>query len=313
MSSTQRIDFSIRQNKAIERAIAFDALADGQRYLGDDPIYVGLGSVWFRDFQMAHRLLNINTMISIESDDEIYRRAEFNRPFNNIEVIHGLTYDVIPQLLQQDDLRERPWIVWLDYDSTMNQERLEELTSLVTDLADGSALLVTFNAQLSQYANDTDRRYHVLVDLFGEDNVPDASDLDSLKGYGFMRTMANCVLNHLSGFAIHQGRSGQFVRAIRVLYEDSTKMITVGGFLPSSNNLDACRAMVASIDWCGLEDSVIKAQPLTLREMQALWQLLPSSALSSEDVSSLGFDLSEEQLRLVQRHYLRYPFYAEIA
>ena len=48
--------------------------------------------------------------------------------------------------------------------------------------------------------------------------------------------------------------------------------------------------------------------------MQALWQLLPSHHdLTRADVNLLGFDLSEEQLNLVQRHYLRYPFYAEIA
>ena len=314
MSSTRTINFSIRQNKAIERAIAFDALAECLPFLGSDPAYVGLGSVWFQDFQMAHRSLNIDTMISVEQDSVVYERASFNRPFRNIEVIHGSTREAIPELLERGGLGERPWIVWLDYDSIMNQDRLDELTSLVSSLADGSALLTTCSARVGRYANDAVRRHRVLTDLFGEDNVPDSSEIESLHGDGFMHTLADCVLDHLSAAATRLGRSGQFVPAIRVLYRDTTNMVTVGGLLPGTDELASCKEMTTSADWCGFEPSILNAEPLTLREMQALWQLLPSHHdLTREDVKSLGFDLSEEQLRLVQRHYLRYPFYAEIA
>ena len=41
MSSTLAINFSLRQNKAIERAITFDALRIAVIEIGKNPVYVG--------------------------------------------------------------------------------------------------------------------------------------------------------------------------------------------------------------------------------------------------------------------------------
>ena len=93
MSSTGAVNFSVRQNKAIERLLAFESLRRLLMLNDDlDYVYVGLGSVWFVDFDMAHRELSIDTMISIEADDVVFRRAEFNKPFRTVEVIHGLSH-----------------------------------------------------------------------------------------------------------------------------------------------------------------------------------------------------------------------------
>ena len=100
MSSTNYVDFSLRQNKSIERLIVFDGL---RRIIDtcalEDLIYIGLGSVWFTDFILAHRNLGIETMFSIEQDDIVFKRAEFNKPYRTLEVIHGESQDVVPELL----------------------------------------------------------------------------------------------------------------------------------------------------------------------------------------------------------------------
>jgi hypothetical protein len=57
---------------------------------------------------------------------------------------------------------------------------------------------------------------------------------------------------------------------------------------------------------------VIKTEPLTMREVNALSRLLPGKPLSRERVLELGFEIDEDQLRFFERHYLRYPLYAEI-
>ena len=158
MSSTNTIDFSLRQNKAIERAIVFDSLSSCRPLLGENPVYVGLGSVWFQDFRLARRILGIQTMFSIEADDRIWRRAEFNRPYAEIEVLNGWTEDVLPDLLARPELEDRPWIVWLDYDTVLKQQYLSELIDLVGALADGSVVLTTFSARSSKYNSDPKKR-----------------------------------------------------------------------------------------------------------------------------------------------------------
>ena len=92
MSSTLTINFSLRQNKAIERAIAFDALSMGREFLGEHAVYIGLGSLWFQDFQMAHRLLGVETMVSIEGNESVYSRAEFNAPLRTKSRYPGGAY-----------------------------------------------------------------------------------------------------------------------------------------------------------------------------------------------------------------------------
>ena len=316
MSSTSTINFSLRQNKAIERNIAFDALQQGGRFLGEDPVYVGLGSVWFQDFHLAHRILGISTMVSIEQHKQVFDRAEFNKPFKNISVRLGNSNEVINDLLDDDELNMRPWVVWLDYDSIIDRDRLAELHRLVALLPDGSALLATFNANARTYAKETQQRLTVLNNIFGPNVVkrvlPDPNATTPLRDTGFMETLAECVNISLSSRS-SSSISGGYLPAIRLLYKDSVNMVTVGGFLPSSSQVVACKAMVNHSDWCGFETILIKSQPLTLKEMQALCQLVPTEdRLTSQQVESLGFKLEDDQLRLFERHYLRYPMYAEI-
>ena len=313
MSSTLTINFSLRQNKAIERAIAFDALLAAADFVGEDPVYVGLGSLWFQDFQMAHRLLKITKMVSIEGDDAVYKRANFNRPFRTIEVIHAASNDAVPRLLERRDLARRPWIAWLDYDRELNDDRLDELKKIVTGVPAGSALLATFNAQAKNYGSDSQKRRCALTELFTSDYVRSDLPVEAFDEPELMHTLATILLDYLQGVGVREGREGGFVPAIRLLYRDSAYMATVGGFLPNAERTSDCTALVASDSWCGFEDSIIETHPLTMRELLALSKLMPvEHSLDLASVKALGFELGEDQLSFYERHYLRYPIYTEI-
>ena len=312
-SSTLTINFSLRQNKAIERSIAFEALQRGARFLGPDPVYVGLGSLWFQDFQMAHRILGIETMVSIEGEPSVFDRADFNKPLRTVTIVPGMTNDQIPELLKREDLSHRPWVAWLDYDRELNDDRLEELRSLVAQLPDGSAVLTTFNAAGKSYSEDRDERRGLLEELFGdalEDGLPD----EAFEYPRLTTTLATSLARYLQAVPVHAGREGPFIPAIRLIYRDSTYMVTVGGFLPTLEDATACEALVGTSDWCGSEDDFIETHPLTQRELLALAQLMPSESggIDATKVEELGFKLSEFQLRFYERHYQRYPTYAEI-
>lgn len=313
MSSTLTVNFSLRQNKAIERSIAFDALQEGQRFIGDNAVYIGFGSVWFQDFRIAHRQLRLDRMISIEGNPNVVARAKFNSPYRCVEVRDGWSTEVIPALLDDPELVQRSWIVWLDYDSHLTPERLEELVGLVERLPSRSALLTTFNAYEKKYGDDRGARRVALEELFGPEVLGDVEDPDAFDGDGLMRTLARCLQDRLVSTAINSGRAGGFHPAIRLLYRDSAEMVTVGGFLPDSEDIEECHALVNEPDWFGFDDLVIRSQPLTLREVYALTQLLPADGeLSAEAVEGLGFSLPDEQLHFFQRHYHRYPTYAEV-
>lgn len=314
MSSTNVVNYSLRQNKSIERSIVFD----GARAIVDcldlhDLVYVGFGSVWFSDFHLAHRNLDIQTMVSVEADAITYARAQFNRPYRTVEVVEGEAATVLPQLLQRNDLQNRPWMVWLDYDRALDEGKLDELEELLIDLPPNSFLITTFSAAAGQYGRPASREQR-LGELFG-DAAPAGLDVDEYKDNSLAPILAQCVQDVLLAKSLASARPGAYVPAFRLAYRDATPMATAGGFLPSPDLHDEVEAITHDAHWAGMVADTINTTPLTAKESLALQQALPvaNAPLTRSDVQTMGFDLEEGQIASFQRHYLRYPSFAQLA
>lgn len=315
MSSTSFVDFSVRQNKAIERKVVVDGLRQLIGTFGlQDFVYFGLGSVWFTDFKLVHRDLGGTQMISAESDPIVFKRALYNRPYSVVEVLEGSSADRLPEALASPGLSDRPWVVWLDYDQAIDEDKLAELEWLVTNLPENSCILTTFNAQLHRYAKLQDR-YVRLKNLFGSALPPEKPTNSDLKNeVRFMQVLAYAVDAFIESRALKSGRLGGYRSAFKVKYQDGAPMVTVGGFLPSVANEATAREMLERSDWPALLDMPIATPPLTRREVEAMMQRLPATgSLSRADIQSLGFDLDDGQIGAFCAHYLRYPTFAEIA
>src|SRR5262245_37247682 len=150
-NSLASINYSLRPNKTIARKIIFGALGQiAERLSLGSARYIGMGSIWFMDFVMAHRLLGITKMISIEANDMAHARARYNAPFGCITVKHGYTTDVLPTL----NLSKNVNVVWLDHDTTIIGPAKKDIGILVDECKAGSVLVVTVNAS----AKDLRRR-----------------------------------------------------------------------------------------------------------------------------------------------------------
>ena len=56
MDSFNIVNYSLRPSKSIQRQIIFDGVRTLQlNWAHDQAVYIGLGSVWFTDFIMAHK------------------------------------------------------------------------------------------------------------------------------------------------------------------------------------------------------------------------------------------------------------------
>lgn len=270
MSAPTTVNFGARQNKAIERAAVFDGLSMMKSQgLLDSPVYVGFGSVWFADFHLAHRMIGIDRLISIESDEVKFSRAKFNRPFKNVEVLHGTSGDLLPQLLNDASLSQRPWVIWLDYDRSLFVEELTDLQTVVAEIPAGSVLLTTFNARKTNYnANATDKSTRVpfLRELFGEDLTADL-DLEAVdRQPDFYATIAGLVQDAIQSRALNSGHDGGYVPMFDIKYSDGVEMLTVGGYFPSAANRESSRALAAGAGWPGIQGEAISLPSLTMKE-----------------------------------------------
>lgn len=276
-------------------------------------VYLGFGSVWFSDFVIAHRDLRIDTMISIESNPIIFKRAQFNRPFRTIRVVEGESSEVIPVLLTEQEYLDRPWIVWLDYDGPIEEKCLGELSYLINNLPPNSALIMTCSARPHRYAKPA-KRVAALNALFGDSIGMTLDDSMVEDDIPFMNTLRQAIENFLVSTALQNARAGGFVPAFNLGYQDGSPMVTVGGILPSIGNLSTVQSLTQKKRWEGRLEQPISTAPLTMKEVSALQSQLPSRAkLTRNRVQRMGFDLEEKQIEAFASHYLLYPNFVQIA
>lgn len=312
-ASFTAVNYSLRPSKTIQRALVFEGLRRLQEHMNwKDATYLGLGSIWFTDFVMAHKTLRIRSMVSIEANEIGFRRAKFNRPYRFVRVEHGLSFDVIPELLQEQAIKENPLIVWLDYDKELGGDEIDELRHVVEWMPDNSVLLVTFDASDKKYGKDPDEKRSELKEIFGAIS-PDDIPREELRGLAFGELMATLTSELLHSKASDVARDGGCIPAFKIVYRDKATMATVGIVLPSRQDKEAVNRTIAEGDWPGFVREPVEAPHLTQREASVLQSQLPSPrAMSRAKVRRLGFDLEDEQIRAFQAFYRHYPTFAQI-
>ncbi len=315
MSSFDVVNYSLRPSKSIQRQIIFDGINTLTPRLDlnlSQFIYIGLGSIWFTDFVMAHKLLGIKNMISMEEDCIGYKRACFNTPYATVSVQKGSSYTILPTLFDDEDISRYPWLIWLDYDSEFGEELRDDTRAVIERAPDNTLFLITFNGNDYKYGKPKERPER-LQQLF-EDVVPDNLSKQCCKNTRMQKTLADFAIDFMQSVAANSRRRGGLVPAFRVIYKDSAAMVTVGGFLASSLQLaDKAQEIVKEADWKCRPKETIVAPHLTIREAVTLQSNLPNTeGLSRKIVQSLGFDLEDNQIKIYEKYYREYPSFAQI-
>src|SRR5690606_32612651 len=113
--------------------------------------------------------------ISIELNSTVATRARFNAPYRCVTVLEGDSRVVLPKVLMDREANNdaRPFIVWLDHDSHLDEDRLAELEYLVEHLTANSYLLVTAPVQAGAFggaANAVSTAIEIYGASFPEEN-----------------------------------------------------------------------------------------------------------------------------------------------
>ena len=314
MSSLNLINYSLRQNKVIQRHLVFDCC---RKILNaneaENMTFIGFGSIWFPDFQIAHTNLNICKLISIENDDIEFARASFNKPFECIEVIKGRSTNILKELKERKNFSDNPWLVWLDYCARLGTSELEDLGFLIENAPENSIILTTFNADTMAYDRNPTSAHHYFKGLFGSELDSSLTDRDFDKK-NLANTACSALSDLLVSYSISAGRDN-FEKAIKVIYKDSSTMATVGGIITSGPTEKPIKELIYSSEWEGQPELSIAIPPLTMKEVGALKALLPgegTEVLTAEKIGELGFRLNEKCLPIFEKYYKYYPSFAQV-
>jgi hypothetical protein len=276
---------------ACRRLGPFGAPADYQ--------YIGFGALEFVDFHLMRRGVGVVKMTSIEHDFARKERYEFNRPYGEVEVLIGSA---------GSRLKDIDWtglrIVWLDYESGLNEDVLGDVAQISQRLQAGSVLIVSVNAEP---ARPMSKRRSTLAEEVGEWRLPQGTTDETLAKWGWAdaqrQILADALVSEMSG----RLDSARLHQLFDFRYADNARMQTYGGIIliPAlERSLADCR--FEDLEFISGEDDEpvkIEVPDLTAKERDHLDRQLPVRA----DASPALPGISDSEAKQYADYYRWYP------
>jgi hypothetical protein len=304
-SSYEKINYSLRPGKAIERKMLCEAL----KYLSfiqklNKYKYIGFGSTHFVDFSLFHRMLGLTNLLSIEKDARNEMRFRFNKPFSRIDLKFGDSNEILPKL-NWDKLS----IVWLDYDSKLRKNindpmlhsnMFADIESFFFKAKPGSVFLVTIDVKpdhpkeivgkeemkIPAFEEDIAKfRMNQLIERIGLDKIPVKYRDLNLNIENNPKVIYHIVSNEI--FEIikrrNYGNSKEnihYQQLFNFIYNDGTLMLTIGGLIYNDRQLEAVEKVFTHLDdleFIKKDEELFEiiVPQLTFKEIQLLDSFLP--------------------------------------
>lgn len=306
-----RVQYDLRPAKQVERRMFLDFF---RRLAGcgipiEELRYVGMGSIHFVDHILFHKFLGIDKLDSIEKDLDIEKRIIFNCPFDSIKINMMAADKYIEEKIDSDE----KYIFWLDYDYKLSKSMIGDVVLATNILPVGSFIIVTVDAEPPK-SKQGNRK---ILEYFKEqaedkwDPRWKAKDFSPNKlEYRIIEILRRAFMDGISG-----RRSAEFHPCFSFVYDDSHKMVTVGGWIgrkgaSEKTHLDQVQANGASYLVRDFSNKPyrIDIPVLTRRERSLLESAMPSKdfkKISRTGVSRVDFDK-------FSRIYRFFPSYGEL-
>jgi hypothetical protein len=315
MASFDHVNYSIRPNKSVERKLVFTNLSKIQKELEFKSYrYVGFGSLWFTDFLIAHKLLKIKSMVSIEASETGADRARFNQPLSCIKVEEGDSSTLIPIL----DFDKTKSIVWLDYDTGIDGPALRDIELLLPMIATGSIFLVTISAKVNSLPkvdenNSTITKAQSIKEIAG-DYVPTTLPRARFEKEAYPKLLLEILNNAVESIMLNSGRQEKFLKLFEMIYKDGTPMVSFGGIVSNQETITKIQSIMTSENWDGIINDPIQVPPLTLKEKITMDRFMPTDQppTSQNIKDGSGLSMEQEQIDAYHRYYLHYPVFGEV-
>lgn len=307
-TSFEKINYSLRPNKGIERKMMCEAF--GRLSLLDqlnNYKYIGMGSPYFADFILFHKNLGINDLISIEKEETKKSRFEFNKPYSCINIKYGNSSTVLPNL----ELEKKKSIVWLDYDDKISDFMFSDIDTFFANALPGSLFLLSLNVEGSFMSQKQDRdekvtsekefRFNDLIGRIGRDRLPNEFLNENFNTKNLTRVSFEMIKRQIDTTLITRNLSLQskikYKQLFNFIYKDNAAILTIGGVIHDETQESVIKKMsFSSLDFVreGDESYKINAPNLTFREIKALDKALP-------DKDNVEFDKGQFKNELLQK------------
>jgi len=329
MPSFKKVHYALRPRKQIERKIIIELLRDTTRKINVEISnygYLGMGSIYYYDFILFHKFLNIASMTSLDSDTCV-NRFEFNKPFDFIDFKNKSTSNY----LQEYQLAtNKNTVTWFDYDSSLlwyssKAEKFRHSVDILDDIAmiaDRSKrydfFLIIVDVTLPADIFITLPRRKELIDNYRTVLSRKYQNTRNITEANFPYIIQNVILNSIKNVEI--GKNCKFRKLFSFYYKDSAPMYTLGGIF--DENQFTHRTLKNKF-FVFDEDKItdINTPLLTYKEKLHLDQRIKFiydsiQGKQKEEIeklitTNLGFELNCVDIKSYLEYYKYYPQYYE--
>jgi len=238
--SYEKVNYLLRPRKQIERKILIDMLK-GVKAIHSYH-YIGLGSIFYYDFILFHKYLNIKKMTSLD-DKPTIKRFRFNRPYDFIGFVPKRTTD----FLKEHNFRQKT-IIWFDYDSKLydfdtdlkNDSMLEDIQILTSKAYPGTFFLVTIDIRPPTKPDEQKlflRQFDLYLPSEYKQDVYRRENAKFISDYRYMIQVV--ILNFMEEEA--KFCSTKFHKLFSFYYRDTAPMYTLGGVYHDQKGFEAIK------------------------------------------------------------------------
>lgn len=314
--SFKQFHYGLRPSKQVERKIMIEVLLrlSGAGYNISDYIYLGFGSVYYVDFVMFHKYLFIQEMVCVEWGN-VEKRMRFNKPFKFIKLKLGALLNHIPSMQ-----RTKQYLVWLDYDRSLDAEMLQDIDGCLNRMARKSIFVITIDARPKLPMDPFDledktaeERDGVTVETYREwfgPYVDEEITRDTISRLHVASLFYEVVMERARQTLAQRGSGFRFLQIFNYVYSDGAPMFTVGGIIGTEEDEQALRGsgiLNHRFVRTNSDSLEISVPPLTIREKHWLDSRLDRNLTAAK----LQFELEDELLDNYRKFYKEYPTYME--
>ena len=239
--SYKKVNYLLRLKKQIERKMIIETL----QHLGNVPginikdyRYFGFGSVYFADFILFHKYLNINKLTSIDNKKHDEKRFRFNKPFDFIDFeICDCDIYLQNKLNWKDGL-----FMWLDYDDPLNESMIYsiELIASKAKIFDVFFITVESTAPVEGKEDEFIAKYNTYMSSHRKLKKSEKE---------FPQTLFDIFYNTIQSGISKRATNITFLPLFNLVYTDTTKMYTFGGIFCDDSNEGSIKDVLSHLKY----------------------------------------------------------------
>ncbi|MDR2123193.1 MAG: hypothetical protein LBP34_08725 [Flavobacteriaceae bacterium] len=310
MNSPKFLNYETRPLKFTERKMLLSAFNRIINHYQNNYQYIGFGGISFTDFKLFHKELHINEMCSIEGGNFSIEKLQFNCPYSFINIYQNNSTNILSEL----ELDKRT-IVWLDYDSVLDNYFFDDISVLFSKLPVGSIYLMTCNRELKLSETREEYTIEQFKEKFGN-NIPynlRNSDFIGGNNYKTIRILLNLQIKKTLSERLNSTFEDlEFNQLFNILYQENrgAKMFTYGGLIAEKGSKVKDDILLDDFEFISLEETPYKLEipNFTRREID-----LVDNHLSTKEIELINKNIiTQSELDKYKRTYKYLPNFFDV-